>query len=245
MEAMPCVSGCQQWRALSCRGSSHGPSAWVVLALQNSVPGVDLPSPACHAGDEPPDTSTPCAERGMSASDPNPLPHTPGPAGPGLPWLIGGWRVAAGRRTAPPLRDLVEARSRCTHSCSTAAETVSPFGHGCDPEPPLWGAACNPNFRVTCSPQTVLRIVVLGIWDYIENKIEVKTNIHLPLPPTLGPGMLPSPEPGPGARERGCPFPHADKGPQCGARGEGRLRTFPVKGRLNILVKCCRIVTYP
>lgn len=27
------------------------------------------------------------------------------------------------------------------------------------------------------SPQTVLRIVVLGIWDYIENKIEVKTSV--------------------------------------------------------------------
>lgn len=38
-------------------------------------------------------------------------------------------------------------------------------------------------------PQTVLRIVVLGIWDYIENKIEVKTRgCPNPLPRHPGSG---------------------------------------------------------
>lgn len=42
-----------------------------------------------------------------------------------------------------------------------------------------------PSF-LTSSLQTVLRIVVLGIWDYIENKIEVKTSV----PRTPQPAIL-------------------------------------------------------
>ena len=47
-------------------------------------------------------------------------------------------------------------------------------------------AVTMPSF-LTSSPQTVLRIVVLGIWDYIENKIEVKTSVPR-TPPASHPG---------------------------------------------------------
>lgn len=70
---------------------------------------------------------------------------------------------------------------------------------------------------------------MLGIWDYIENKIEVRTNTHLPRPPTLGAGMSPSPEPGPGAGRR-LPLPTCRRrSPVRGAGGEG-TEDIPSKG---------------
>lgn len=43
--------------------------------------------------------------------------------------------------------------------------------------------------KLVFSPQTVLRIVALGIWDYIENKVEVRNSISLSLQPdVLGAG---------------------------------------------------------
>lgn len=42
----------------------------------------------------------------------------------------------------------------------------------------LWVLGTVTGTSCLSSSQTVLRIVVLGIWDYIENKIGVKTNAH-------------------------------------------------------------------
>lgn len=50
------------------------------------------------------------------------------------------------------------------------------------------GQALEKNNHFSPSLQTVLRIVVLGIWDYIENKIEVKTSVHPPTPQPRHPG---------------------------------------------------------
>ena len=91
--------------------------------------------------------------------------------------------------------------------------TKIPLGEGSSPgsralDSQLWslcwwkqvGRAVTTASFLTSSPQTVLRIVVLGIWDYIENKIEVKTvslappepaileagNCHCPIRPRVG-----------------------------------------------------------
>ena len=76
--------------------------------------------------------------------------------------------------------------------------TKIPVGEGSSPgsralDSQLWSlcwwkqvgrAVTTPSF-LTSSPQTVLRIVVLGIWDYIENKIEVKTVSLAPPEPAI------------------------------------------------------------
>lgn len=60
-----------------------------------------------------------------------------------------------------------------------------------------------------CLHQTVFRIVVLGIWDYIENKVEVGTAWGEPLALLLG---------GP---------PAALSFPQCQSAEEAKLCIFP------------------
>lgn len=65
--------------------------------------------------------------------------------------------------------------------------------------PPPWGNTVTPSFCAALSPQTVLRIVVLGIWDYIENKIEVKTRVRPEAPRVLGDIAVPGGQPVEGA----------------------------------------------
>lgn len=87
--------------------------------------------------------------------------------------------------------------------------------------------------RTSClasSPQTVLRIVVLGIWDYIENKIEVRSSAHPQSQLPQMPGAVTVPSVLGWELVLGC-CPHS----QCrGLRRAvgGRLRKCPAKGRL-------------
>lgn len=56
-------------------------------------------------------------------------------------------------------------------------------------QPGLFAEAVLETKKLFFCPQTVLRIVVLGIWDYIENKIEVRTRSspsHQPTHPGAG-----------------------------------------------------------
>lgn len=48
LENAPCVCDCQQKCLISCCGSSIYPSAFVLLALQNLSPSVNLAFPSCH-----------------------------------------------------------------------------------------------------------------------------------------------------------------------------------------------------
>ena len=92
-----------------------------------------------------------------------------------------------------------------------------------------------PSF-LTSSPQTVLRIVVLGIWDYIENKIEVKTSV--PRTPLTQPSwkletitVLSVPGREPSTKASSLPHWTHESVQLClWVGGEGRqLRKFPVK----------------